>query len=136
MLQPDLGSLPGIHMPKAQPLALIVDADKRARRICRTILEDLGCAIDETDSGVAAISSARSRTPSVILLGQQLRDVSGWEVGQWLQTMPSLLETPVVVLGAAPDADPHSIKMPFVTYLRAPLSAKSLRQSLRSALKK
>ena len=131
-LQPETSPAPA--MPKLRPLALIVDADTNARRLCRMVLEDLGYEIQEIDTGVAAIATVRVQIPDVILLGRQLRDVSGQEAGQWFQSMPPLRLTPIVVLSRAGEPGPVLSGMAHAVYLHAPLSAGSLRRSIQTLL--
>lgn len=87
----------------------------------------------EADSGVAAITSARLEPPDVVLLGRQLRDVSGREVMEWLRSNPSSSSTPIVLLGTHAE-DATSSDMPAVVAVSDPVSPTTIRLAVGALL--
>jgi CheY-like chemotaxis protein len=86
----------------AQSHALVVAADSSTRNTCRIALRRLGLSVASLDSGVAAIVSAREKSPDVVILDPQLRDSSASEVIGWLRSNPTGQFAPIVVLGRYP----------------------------------
>jgi CheY-like chemotaxis protein len=111
---------------------LVVAADPMTQRMCRGALEACGLSVDDADSGMGALMSAREAQPDVIVIDQQLRDVSGEEAIGWLRANPALRATPIIVLaraGAAAVPD----HLPGIA-LRRPLSSLALRRAVRALL--
>ena len=88
--------------------AMIVEDDFETSRLCRRSLEEHGLEVKEVNRGVAAIAVVRKERPDLILIGLQLRDVSGLEAVGWLKADPAFCLVPVVALsaGALPADDP------------------------------
>jgi CheY-like chemotaxis protein len=80
--------------------ALVVEADPAVLQVARVVLEGAGFAVDAVDSGIAALVAARDGRPDLIIMDQQLRDVSGREAIGWLRSNPALQETPIILLTA------------------------------------
>ena len=83
----------------------------------------------ETDSGVAAIASARLEPPDIVLLGRQLRDASGREVMDWLRSNPALSLTPILLLGTRAE-DAALLNMPAVSGVGGSVSSGAIRHAI------
>jgi CheY-like chemotaxis protein len=77
--------------------------------------------------------SARELPPDLIVVDQQLRDVSGNEAIGWLRANTALRATPIIVLTSSADDDAAAAAAPSAT-LRKPLSALAIRRAIHAAL--
>jgi CheY-like chemotaxis protein len=117
----------------AQRRALVVDARPATRRLCRETLEGAGFITTETDSGVAALTSARLQPPDIVLLGRQLCDASGREVMAWLRSNPASTTTPIVLLGTRAE-DAARLNMPAVAGVGDAVSPGAIRLAVGALL--
>jgi CheY-like chemotaxis protein len=113
--------------------ALVVAADSLTHRVCRAALESSGLAVEGVESGMEALMSARELPPDLIVVDQQLRDVSGNEAIGWLRANAALRVTPIIVLTTGTDGDALAAAAPFAT-LRKPLSPLAIRRAIRAIL--
>jgi two-component system cell cycle response regulator DivK len=113
--------------------ALVVAADSLTHRICRAALESSGLVVEGVESGMEALMSAREVPPDLIVVDQQLRDVSGNEAIGWLRANAGLRATPIIVLTTGTDDDALAAAAPFAT-LRKPLSPLAIRRTIRAVL--
>jgi two-component system phosphate regulon response regulator PhoB len=114
--------------------ALVVAADTLTQRMCRTALETSGLAVYGVDSGMAALMSAREFPPSLIVVDQQLRDVSGNEAIGWLRANSALRTTPIIALTTNAGGDDTVAAAAPAAALRKPLSPLAIRRAIRAAL--
>lgn len=80
------------------PRVLLVDDDEYVHRIVRRTLAFVPAEVEATDSGAAAIRSAREKRYDLVLLDLGLPDTDGWTVLEELRRIPALHATPVVVV--------------------------------------
>ena len=81
--------------------ALIVDDEENIRYLVSSALKNQGMTTETADSGAAALSTARSFNPHVILLDVMLPDMDGYTVVRRLRESGS--NTPVLFLSARGD---------------------------------
>jgi CheY-like chemotaxis protein len=113
--------------------ALVVAADRLTLRICRAALEASDLAVEGVESGMEALMSARELPPDLIVVDQQLRDVSGNEAIGWLRANTALRATPIIVLTSRADDDAAAVAAPSAT-LRKPLSSLAIRRAIHAVL--
>jgi CheY-like chemotaxis protein len=101
---------------------------------CRTTLEGADFAVDQEDSGMGAVMSARAARPDLIVIDQQLRDVTGDEAIRWLRSNPELAATPIIVLTAGAADDKTAAACAHCSALRKPFSPDAMRRAIRDAL--
>ena len=65
---------------KPYPIALIIDADRRNRRLLKAVLEPHQYRIYETEDGQTGMKEAVIRRPDVIILDTYLPDQAGLTV--------------------------------------------------------
>jgi|KBSSwiStaDraftv2_1062776.scaffolds.fasta_scaffold789977_2 CheY-like chemotaxis protein len=124
-----------LHATETTPRrALIVAADTATHHVCRAALETSGLAVDGVDSGVAALMAAREARPDLIVIDQQLRDVSGQEAIAWLRSNPALRATPIIALTTVADDATALAAIAPGAALRKPLSPLAMRRAIRAAL--
>jgi CheY-like chemotaxis protein len=112
----------------------VVAADSLAHRLCRAALEASGLAVEGVESGMEALMSARACAPDLIVIDQQLRDVSGDEAIGWLRANAALRATPIIALTTGADGDSAVAAAAPATALRKPLSGLAIRRAIRAAL--
>lgn len=105
------------------------------RQLCRETLAAAGFTVlDGIESGAGAVTMARTQPPDIILLGQQLTDVSASEAVTWLRSNSELRTTPVIILGGKPQLAQSSSPDNAVIPLPRPITASRIRQTLAEAL--
>jgi two-component system KDP operon response regulator KdpE len=80
------------------PLVLLVDDEPVLLRMLEVNLRVAGFDVSTAGSGAAALASAATSPPDVVVLDLGLPDLDGWEVLRELRGLDGLAETPVVVL--------------------------------------
>jgi two-component system chemotaxis response regulator CheY len=68
---------------------LIVDDSNVIRKVASHILESLGCALNEAESGEAAIEHCQQQMPDVVLLDWNLPRMSGIDFITALRRLPN-----------------------------------------------
>jgi CheY-like chemotaxis protein len=80
---------------------LIVDDYPGARYLRSRILSEAGYEVLEAGNGTEALSIARARRPSLILLDVNLPDISGFEVCERLKQDPATASIPIIQITGA-----------------------------------
>src|SRR3954447_12095220 len=81
----------------ARPRVLVVDDDEDIRTLVRALLERAGYAVDEADSGRAALRNLFSSAPALVILDVTMPDLDGY---QTLERIRDLSDVPVIMLTA------------------------------------
>jgi len=79
---------------------LIVDDEKLILISTRIVLESVGFDVLTADSGEAAIATAKSKKPGLILLDIMMPGIDGWETLSRLKEDPETKEIPVIIFTA------------------------------------
>jgi CheY-like chemotaxis protein len=79
---------------------LVADDDPQILAVITRQLGRLGYRILEASDGAAALESARTNHPDLILLDVLMPHMSGWEVARAVRNDPALKDTAIVVLTA------------------------------------
>ena len=82
---------------KPYPIALLIDADQRNRRLLKAVLEPHQYQIYETEDGQTGIKEAVIRRPDVIVLDTSLPDLDGLTV---LRRLREWNRVPILILSA------------------------------------
>src|SRR5688572_26357878 len=90
-----------MNSPRASARILLVDDQPDHVEMYHFALEHAGFAVDDAETGTAAIEQARSRPPDVIVLDIRLPDMSGWDVCNALKDDPRTAQIPIIILTAA-----------------------------------
>ena len=115
--------------------ALVVEADKGTRDICRAVLETLGFSVNAVDSGVTALAAARDSKPDIVLFDLQLRDARGTELLRWIRSNPGLRDVPMIAIGVLPeDEELASVEGQVDGFMKKPVSRALLKMTVREAL--
>src|ERR1700722_17374071 len=85
---------------KPYPIALLIDADQRSRRLLKAVLEPHQYQIYETEDGQTEMKEAVIRRPDVIILDTALPDLDGLTV---LRRLREWNRVPVLILSAEDD---------------------------------
>jgi DNA-binding response OmpR family regulator len=76
---------------------LVVDDDRDIRLLLRTLLEHAGYAVDESESGRAALRQVFTSAPALVILDVTMPDLDGY---QTLERIRDLSDVPVLMLTA------------------------------------
>ena len=111
--------------PPQSPCTLIVGADEPSLRLCDAVLREAGFRVEQVDSGIAAVVVARRSRPKIIVIDEQLRDVSSHEAVSWLRSNPDLGTTAIYVLTTHRD---HAKLPPGSNLLQKPVGVRAVRE--------
>ena len=79
---------------------LVADDDPQILAVISRQLGRLGYHVIEASDGAAALASARTNKPDLILLDVLMPHMSGWEVARAVRNDPAIKDTAIVVLTA------------------------------------
>jgi len=85
-----------------KPRILVVDDDAPIVTLMRSLLREFGFEPLTAMSGEAAIDTARSHVPDLILLDKNMPGMSGDEVIRLMRGEPSLEAVPILILSGEP----------------------------------
>ncbi|MCX7424876.1 MAG: response regulator [Planctomycetia bacterium] len=116
---------------------LMIDDDLDALQVARSRLAKLGLAILSADGGIAGLEAARREMPDVILLDQEMPDLSGFDVCRVLKADAELCMIPVLFLSASNAAEDKikGLDLGAVDYIVKPFDASELCARVRAALR-
>jgi CheY-like chemotaxis protein len=80
---------------------LIVEDNERNRKLLRMVLQKVGYATLEAETGEAAIEAARAHAPALVLLDYQLPGIDGIETFRRLRADPAIPRMPIVAVTAS-----------------------------------
>ncbi|HUG37129.1 MAG TPA: response regulator [Candidatus Limnocylindrales bacterium] len=92
---------PRSHSFPAMATVLVVDDEPPILELVRFTLEDEQIRIVEASDGAAALETARTERPDLILLDVQMPRMNGFEVCRRIRQDPALSHTRIVMLTAA-----------------------------------
>ena len=84
----------------ARKTVLIVEDNELNMKLFNDLLDAYGYATLQARSGTEALTLARERSPSLILMDIQLPEVSGLEVTKWIKEDDRLRDIPVIAVTA------------------------------------
>jgi two-component system, cell cycle response regulator len=116
---------------------LIIDDDPEALRVTRVRLARLRLTILSADGGIAGLEVARREMPDLILLDQEMPDLSGFDVCRVLKADAELCMIPVLFLSASSAAADKvkGLDLGAVDYIAKPFEPCELRARVRAALR-
>ena len=116
---------------------LIIDDDPDALQVARIRLAKLGLTVFSADGGIAGLEAARREMPDLILLDQEMPDLSGFDVCRVLKADAELCMIPVLFLSASSAAEDKikGLDLGAVDYIAKPFDASELCARVRAALR-
>ena len=84
---------------------LVVDDEPENREVLRRLLESLGFAVAEAESGRGGIDTAKAWRPDLILMDLRMPEMDGLEATRALRALPAFQDTPIVAVTAAAFAE-------------------------------
>jgi CheY-like chemotaxis protein len=91
---------PKVTMMAHGPTVLLVEDNDDNLQIYSTILSYAGYHVLEATDGEAALATARSGQPDLILMDVSIPKIDGWEVTRMLKADPATASIPIVALTA------------------------------------
>ncbi|MCI0712906.1 MAG: ammonium transporter [Chloroflexi bacterium] len=79
---------------------LVIDDEPEMRKVMRDVLESEGWDVAEAENGEDAIARLHENRPVVILLDLMMPVMDGFEFIEWINSMPSYRQIPVIVVTA------------------------------------
>jgi signal transduction histidine kinase/DNA-binding LacI/PurR family transcriptional regulator/CheY-like chemotaxis protein len=88
------------HWAKKEGTVLVVDDDKNARHVMRSMLHNTGYQIREAANGTEALASVAEQLPDLLILDLMMPEVDGFEVLSQLRADPRYAELPIIIVTA------------------------------------
>jgi DNA-binding response OmpR family regulator len=89
------------------PLVLIVDDEPGLLRLFAGLVERLECEAIQAHTGADAIDILDEQTPDLLILDLAMPEVSGFQVLQYVRSLPRLDKMKVMILTARPNLVPE-----------------------------
>ena len=99
MVGPIDGKLDAVSVP----LVLVVDDEPGLLRLFTGLVQRLNCDAIAVDSGVMALDVLDQETPDLLILDLAMPEVSGFDVLQYVRSIPRLDDMKVMILTARPN---------------------------------
>jgi DNA-binding response OmpR family regulator len=87
-------------MQNSDSTVLVVEDDAELNRLMGAYVSLCGCRYRSALTGGEAVSSAKDRTPSLVLLDLMLPDIDGFEVCRHLRAAKATRDVPIVIVSA------------------------------------
>jgi two-component system sensor histidine kinase/response regulator len=116
---------------------LVVDDEAMNRELLRDHLAACGHAVEEADSGEAALTSFRAARPDVILLDLMMPGMDGFEVLRRLRAEPGATGLPIIVISSLSDHESRfrAIELSADDFLTKPVYLAELLLRVRNAVR-
>ena len=110
---PESGAAQHYATPPHRNPVVVVEDDDDIRDTFRDVLEDEGYQVYTAANGLEALAILHRLhgEPCLVLLDLMMPVMNGWQFLVALQKDPELLQTPVVILSAAPDNAQGAVKV-------------------------
>jgi two-component system, cell cycle response regulator DivK len=119
------------------PRVLVVEDFEDLRKLVAVYLSDRGYQVLEAKNGKAAIQTARTENPHLILLDIRLPDINGLEVVKELRQLSETKHVPIIGWSAEFGSQREMLRRAGVNhYLQKPTSLKELDSVIRRLLPK
>jgi diguanylate cyclase (GGDEF)-like protein len=117
---------------------LVVDDDEGIARIIHDFLSEKGYAVTVAYNGERALREAEQSQPDVVILDVELPDMTGFDVCQKIRQMPSLRNTPIIMLTvrAAEDDEVAGFHSGADDYMTKPFKPARLLARLQTAIER
>lgn len=102
-----VGMLNGEDARVSVPLVLIVDDEPGLLRLFTGLVERLECQTIQANGGTAALDILDDLTPDLLILDLAMPEVSGYDVLQYVRSIPRLDNMKVMILTARPNMVPE-----------------------------
>ena len=120
--------------PDSRAAILVVDDNAGKRLSTVSVLEPLGFAIVEAESGEAALRAVLKRTFAVILMDVQMPVMDGYETAQLIRTRAKSAQTPIIFITAHAIEEakiPVAYESGAVDFIVAPVASDVVRAKVR-----
>jgi response regulator RpfG family c-di-GMP phosphodiesterase/serine/threonine protein kinase len=124
------------QLPRPCKRVLIVDDDASLRKLTRNVLEPLGCACDEAETGADALTAFAKSPYDLLLLDLNLPDMDGYEICRRLRERPAQEHFKIVIVSGRGDHDELAESLPRGAddYVPKPFGCLELRARVEHAL--
>ncbi|NDJ75642.1 MAG: response regulator [Chloroflexi bacterium] len=91
----------------SEPMVLIVDDEPGLLRLFSGLVERLNCRILQARNGSIAMDLLDQETPDLLILDLAMPEISGFDVLQYVRSIPRLDVMKVMILTARPNQVPE-----------------------------
>lgn len=81
---------------------LVVEDEPNVRKLVVVNLLQRGYKVVEAENGQKALNVLSAQKPSLVILDIKLPDLSGWDILDYMTTVPAFSNLPVLVMTATP----------------------------------
>ena len=122
-------------MPPTQTV-LVVDDHEDNRRILRDLLRSAGYEVIEATTGEDGVTTAKARTPDLILMDIQLPGIDGYEATRRIKADDMLRRIPLIVVTsyALSGDDAKALAAGADAYVAKPFSPRAMLAKIREYL--
>jgi signal transduction histidine kinase/FixJ family two-component response regulator len=116
-------------MNRSTPLVLVADDEVNTTIMLQRIFEREGYAVERVHDGAAALSSAQTLLPDLILLDVQMPHMDGFEVLHRLRSNPNTASIPTIIVTAKayqPSDAAYGLNIGADDYIRKPFDPSEL----------
>lgn len=89
------------------PVVLVVDDEPGLLRLFTALIERLNCRVIAADGGEAALDILDEITPDLLILDLAMPEKNGYQVLQYVRSIPRLGNMKVMILTARPNMVPE-----------------------------
>lgn len=122
-----------VAVPTSGCRILVVEDEAHIRDLLRQELTDAGYAVLEAGDGMAALDTARSAAPDLILLDIMIPRITGFDVISVLKGDPETADIPIVILSGVEDRE-RGFRLGADGYLTKPIDSALLLSTLSEML--
>jgi FixJ family two-component response regulator len=115
-------------------LIAVVDDEEPVRKALSRLIRSAGHQVETFPSGAEFLAQAEALAPDCLVLDLHMPDMSGFEVQARLSRMAAAIPIVVVTGHDIPEAEERVLSAGAAAYLRKPLDAQTLLDTIASAI--
>ncbi|HEX3053362.1 MAG TPA: response regulator [Aggregatilineaceae bacterium] len=116
------------------PLVMIVDDEPGLLKLFSGLIERLNCKSIQASGGAAALNLLDEETPDLLILDLAMPEISGFDVLQYVRSIPRLDEMKVMILTARPNMVPEIEEMGIDCWIAKPVMPREFMDLVQTVL--
>jgi len=126
--------LVGHRVKRDMPLVMIVDDEPGLLKLFSGLIEKLNCKSIQANGGAAALNILDQETPDLLILDLAMPEISGFDVLQYVRSIPRLDEMKVMILTARPNLVPEIEEMGIDCWIAKPVMPREFMDLVQTVL--